>query len=139
MSMRQQPDDRTIADDDQLWRGLQSDQLIKQDGGGYRVASSAFKTDGYGEVSVNVDRLTTREKALSNAPSGHMAEVEAGLPRSFCFGDEPSQSVCYTVALYAENDNPGHAHIHSPDTITKSQRDKCAKKMALKARIVPPL
>jgi len=137
--MRQLPDDPQIANEDKLWRGLQRDQFVRQDDGPYRVSSSAFKTDGDGEVSVNVARLTTEYEALQHAPSGHMAEVKASLPRSFCVTDETiSLTRCYTIALYEELDNPGHAHIHPWDDIKRSHYEKYAKRMALNANIVPP-
>jgi hypothetical protein len=137
--MRQQPDDPQIANDDKLWRGLHPDQLIMQEAGTYRVSSSAFKTDGDGEISMSVARLTTQSIALMSAPSGHMAEIEAGLPRSFCMMEEKTSMMrCYTVALFEENGNPGHAHIHPPDGIKRSHYVKYAKKMALAARITPP-
>jgi len=137
--MRQLPDDPQIANDDRLWRGLQRDQFVRQDDGSYRVSSAAFKTDGDGEVSVNVARFTTEVEALRHAPSGHMAEVEASLPRSFCMTDETnSMSRCYTVALYEEPDNPGHAHIHPWDDIKRGRYEKYAKRIALGATIVPP-
>lgn len=137
--MRQLPDDPQIANEDRLWRGLQRDQFVRQDDGVYRVSSAAFKTDGDGEVSVNVARFTTESKALEHAPSGHMAEIVAALPRSFCVTDEANALTrCYSVALYEELDNPGHAHIHPWDDIKRSHYEKYAKKMALSANIVPP-
>lgn len=134
--MRQLPDDPQIADEDALWRGLQQDQFKRQDDGTYRVSSSAFKTDGDGEISVNVARLTTQELALEHAPSGHMAEIEAAVPRSCC--EETTDSRCYTVALFDEPGNPGHAHIHPWDNIKKGRYYTFARKLALSARIVPP-
>lgn len=134
--MRQLPDDSQITDGDKLWRGLQKDQFKRQDDGTYRVTSSAFKTDGDGEISVNVARLTTQEQALEHAPSGYMAEIEAVLPRSFC--EEAPGSRCYTAALFDEPGNPGHAHIHPWDDIRRKHYETYARMMARSARIVPP-
>lgn len=138
--MRQQPDDPSIADSDLLWRTFA--ETVEKNGI-QRVPSSAFKTNlgDDGEFSVNVARLSDVGRTFAGRPPaiGFIAEIEAGLPRSFTFtpdGDQESRR--YTVYLWNDGSgNAAHAHVHPPAGISGNQQDRNAKIMAMRARIIP--
>lgn len=134
--MKQQPDDPSIEDTDMLWRTCVD---LQHDASGPRIKSSVFKTDGDGEVSVDVARFTNIAGTFSRAPANHeyIAVVKAQVPRSFEIvvgEDKPARR--YTVYLWDDGrGNLAHAHIHPPEGIKRNDSDRCAKRMAMQATI----
>jgi hypothetical protein len=134
--MLQQPDDPSIADSDVVWRTW--DQVVPSESGP-RISSAAFKTDEDREISVDVAKLSCVEATFARVPAHfhYIAELPAGLPRSFFVEQAGSPPQHYTVYLWDDGTgNPAHAHIHPPATLGRSAYDKNAKKMAIHARVI---
>jgi hypothetical protein len=130
--MTQRVDDKTISDEDILWRRIANvPQLIKPlPGGAYRVSSAAFKDGVDGEVSVHLARLTSQEKALADHPEKGLVEIVASLPRS----------LGHIVVSDPEIDDPSHALICPPKDQSSKSRLRDARKMAEESRwLVYPL
>jgi hypothetical protein len=136
--MQQQPDDPFIRDTDVLWRTCLD---LHNDAEGPRIKSSVFKTDGDGEISVDVGCLTSLAETFLRAPADHqyLAEIDAQLPRSFEISlGEDKPTLLYTVYLWDDGSgNRAHAHIHPPAGIGTKAYEKRAKIMAKRARIKP--
>jgi hypothetical protein len=135
--MPQKPDSPEIENDDDLWRMFFTDGW-NQNSSDPKVDSAAFKTDGEGEVSVEVERMTSPQSLFTRFPRHHAAVLPAGFPGSLNWKPPNSEvPLHYTVYFWDDGThNPAHAHIHPPDGINKHQRDKRAKMMAERARIV---
>ncbi|HEU5406233.1 MAG TPA: hypothetical protein VFU48_00595 [Nitrospira sp.] len=120
-------DDPNILDEDDLWRRLRPDWVIN-DNGAIRISSAAFWQDGeVGEISVNVARLTTKDKLLANHPTHEIGAIEAGYPR---------RELGFSVAFEEDPGNDGHAHLYPPVGATKSARKRAGGKIAAHARII---
>lgn len=130
--MTQRDDDKTISNEDLLWRRIANvPQLIKPlPDGSYRVSSAAFKDGINGEVSVHLARLTSQEKALADHPEKGLVEISVCLPRS----------LGHIVVSDPEPDDPSHSLICPPDNQTHNTRNADARKMAEGSRwLVYPL
>jgi hypothetical protein len=120
--MPQRIDDPTIENDDWLWRRIRNrpEWYAQNPDGSYRLSSVAFLDTYTNEVSVDQAKLTMREKALRLDQDDGLAQIKAGLPRS----------LQHIVSADPEPDNPAHALICPPNTLTSGQRKSSARTMA---------
>ena len=120
-----------VRDEDILWRRiLNNPNMLKTEpSGSLRPSSAAFLDGRTGEVSVQIARLTTAEKALSNKADNGIVELEASYPRSL------GHIVAYDPVKYDPDleDDVSHALIWSPEKSPK-QRKADARLMAEKSR-----
>lgn len=124
--MTQDVDHPTIDDDDLLWRRIPDlpHMIKKLPDGTYRPSSAAFKDGLDGEVSVHLEKLTTKENALAAHPEKGLVEITARLPRSLGHSVRPDPTP----------EDPSHAVIVPPQSHSKKTRQRDAEKMALAAR-----
>lgn len=126
--MPQRVDDLSINNDDWLLRRILDNPAWhgKNDDGTYYVSSAAFIDNHTNEVSVDQEKLTTREKALRQFPNDGLARLRAGIPRTHdhIIASDP------IIDPDPEKANPAHALICPPEKMNRSQRKTKAKIMA---------
>jgi hypothetical protein len=112
-------DDRSIADDEQLYRGILPDDLA-----GGRISSTAFKVRPGDHVSVDRGSLCSPCDTLRRLPkSVGVGQIIAGAARS---------TPCVAgVAPDPQEDNPAHALILRDRSVGNSQWAKAARQLAL--------
>lgn len=120
--MSQRVDDCSIKDEDRLWRRIRNrpQWYAPNPDGTYRLSSVTFLDTYTNEVSVDLAKLTTQEFALRSDADDGLAQIKAGLPRS----------LQHVVTSDPEPDNPAHALICPPPTLSQGQRKSSARLMA---------
>ena len=120
--MPQRIDDPTIDNDDWLWRRVRNrpQWYAQNPDGTYRLSSVVFLDTYTNEVSVDLAKLTTQEFALRVDADDGLAQIKAKLPRS----------LQHVVTADPEPDNPAHALICPPLTLSQGQRKSSARLMA---------